>query len=53
MATNKNPPGVTRAAVQKLWDDGLTPREIARELDIATQAVYQHLEAIRAEEKDA
>lgn len=34
----------TRQKVAKLREKGLSVRQIARELDITTQAVYQHLQ---------
>ena len=43
----KRPSGETRALVKTHHDNGLTPRQIARLLEISTQAVYQHLQAIR------
>lgn len=46
----KAPPGVTRAAVKRLRRKGHTPRQIAGELGISTQAVHYHLRAIQREE---
>lgn len=37
----------TKEKVRNLIDQGLTVREIARLLDISTQAVYQHLETLQ------
>ncbi len=39
-------PSKTRRKVQDLTEKGLTPREISRLLDISTQRVYQHLQAL-------
>ena len=43
----------TRERVRELTEAGYTPRQIARALDVSTQAVYQHLKRIRAEETEA
>lgn len=46
-------PGVTKGEVKRLTADGFTPRQIARLLDISTQAVYQHLQALRRDGESA
>lgn len=40
-------PRTTRQKVERLWDEGYTARWIAKQLDVSTQAVYQHLQNIR------
>lgn len=44
----KHPAGETRALVKRYAKQGLSPRDIGKLLDISTQAVYQHLHALRA-----
>jgi len=39
--------GATRQLVKRHHANGLSPRDIARLLEISTQAVYQHLQALR------
>lgn len=39
--------GETRRLVKRRVDEGLGPREIALELGISTQAVYQHIASLR------
>jgi predicted ArsR family transcriptional regulator len=48
MATVKAGPGETQEKVRRLYADGITVREIARALQISTQAVYAHLGRLRA-----
>ena len=48
MLTKKAP---QRERVRDLLAAGLTPREIARLLDISTQRVYQHKDAIQKDGK--
>lgn len=43
----------TRERVRELTDQGLTPREIAKLLDLSTQAIYKHLHALRDDPKTA
>lgn len=45
----KAPRGETRARVAELDEQGLSAREIARELEITTQAVYHHLQSLAEE----
>ena len=45
--------GETKALVRRHTKSGLTPQEIALVLGISTQAVYQHLKAIRDAEVKA
>jgi hypothetical protein len=40
-------PGETKAMVKKMHKAGHRPRDIAAELGISTQAVYQHLAELR------
>jgi DNA-binding CsgD family transcriptional regulator len=41
--------GVTKQQVAEMLGRGFTPRQIARNLDISTQRVYQHMETLRKE----
>lgn len=41
--------GKTRARVSQLLAQGHTPREIAERLHITTQAVYQHMDRLKAD----
>ena len=45
----KFPVGVGRERVRKLRAKGLTAREIARLMDVSTQAVHQHLRQLEKE----
>jgi hypothetical protein len=48
-------PATVRPKVAKLLSQGHTPREIATQLDITTQRVYQHMAALKkqAERREA
>ena len=39
-------PAPQRTRVAKMIKAGMTPREIAKALDISTQAVYQHMKKL-------
>lgn len=43
----RDPTRDTRERVRKLYDDGFSVRDIAKLVDISTQRVYQHLEALK------
>jgi biotin operon repressor len=45
----KRPIGETRAMVLKRKRDGLSNREIALGCQISTQAVWQHIQSLRAD----
>ena len=45
--------GETRKEVARLDEEGLSPREIARALDVTPQAVYLHLAAIKKTKEEA
>lgn len=40
---------LTKSQVAELLSMGMTPRQIAREYDVSTQAVYLHMENLRAD----
>lgn len=42
-------PTETRSEVKRLLSQGSTPRSIAKRLDISTQRVYQHMDALKEE----
>jgi hypothetical protein len=44
MKQSDNGESVTRARIKELLSQAWTPRAIAAELGISTQAVYQHME---------
>lgn len=52
-STPKAPKGITKEKVRRRHEQGDSPREISLLLGISTQAVYQHLREIEAEQAEA